>query len=128
MQVFWILCRFAKAEIKLRRTTLEKLSCGFLDLWLQPERSYKLGSVLPSVHLSSSFLGIGSLVFSETLYGLRGPYSVLQNSIFLEKLPSSKNDQNRSKIVQKWAFAVFTKIYSLVFLWKWCRMKVIMML
>ena len=38
--------------------------------WL--EGSYELGSVLLSVLLSGSFLGIGSLVFSETHHGVRG--------------------------------------------------------
>ena len=58
----------------------------FLDPWPWPEGSYELGSVLPSIHLSvrwsvlpsvllyGSFLGIGSLVFSETVYVVRAPY------------------------------------------------------
>ena len=40
-----------------------------------PEKSYELGSVLPSfllsAFLSDSFPRIGSLVFSENLYGVR---------------------------------------------------------
>ena len=44
--------------------------------------------------LSVSFLGIGSLVFSETQHGFRGPYIVVCDSrIFWKKSPSGKNDQ-----------------------------------
>ena len=43
--------------------------------WL--EGSYELGSVLLSVLLSGSFLGIGSLVFSETQHGVRDPCLVV---------------------------------------------------
>ena len=43
--------------------------------------SYKIGSVrhffLPSFRLSVRFPGIGSLVFSETQHGVRGPYIVV---------------------------------------------------
>ena len=43
-----------------------------------PEGSYKLRSFLPSVRpsvpLLESFIGIGSLVFSETFCGVRYPY------------------------------------------------------
>ena len=56
---------------------------SFLDPWLWPEGSCELGSVLPfafssfhsfrpSVLLSESFLGIGSLDFSENEHGIRG--------------------------------------------------------
>ena len=34
--------------------------------WPRPEGSYKIGSACPSFCLPVSFLGIGSLVFSET--------------------------------------------------------------
>ena len=65
----------------------------FLDprLWL--EGSYELGSVHPSVLLSGSFLGIGTLVFSETQHGVRGPcVAVHVRARFFEKtLP--KNGQ-----------------------------------
>ena len=52
-------------------------------------RSYELGSVLPFVHppfhlsvpLSGGFLGISPLVFSETLYGARGPYGDVRDRV-----------------------------------------------
>ena len=45
----------------------------FLDPRRWPEVSYELASVCPSILLPSrSFLGIGSLVFSETQHGVRG--------------------------------------------------------
>ena len=43
------------------------------------EGSYESGSVLLSVLLFVSFLGIGSLVFSETLYGVRDLYGDVQD-------------------------------------------------
>ena len=43
----------------------------------RPEGSYKIGFVRPSFCLSLSFLRIGSLNFSETWYGVRGPYIVV---------------------------------------------------
>ena len=72
-----------------------------LDPRLWPEGSYGLGSVCPcilssfcpSVLLSASFLGIGSLVFSETQHGVRGPCLVVHDrsgffskKIFVPKL------------------------------------------
>ena len=68
------------------------------------EGSYESGSVLLSVLLFVSFLGIGSLVFSETLYGVRDPYGDLQD---LEKSPPSKNDQKWSKMPLKWFFLTY---------------------
>lgn len=52
-------------------------------------RSYELGSVLPFVHppfhlsvpLSGGFLGISPLLFSETLYGARGPYGDVRDRV-----------------------------------------------
>ena len=47
------------------------------------EGSYELGSphpaFRPSVFLSRCFLGIGSLVFSETQHGIRGPCVVVRD-------------------------------------------------
>ena len=62
-----------------------------LIYWSQPEVSYNsrvCPSVLPSVLLFVSFLGIGS-VFSETQHGFRGPYIVEcdRAGFFLEKIP-----------------------------------------
>ena len=63
-----------------------------------PEGSYWIGHVLPSV-LSSSFLGIGSLVFSEILHGVRGPYGDECDSarLFFWKKPLPKKCQKWSK-------------------------------
>ena len=43
----------------------------------RPEESYKIASVHPSFRLSVNFLGIVSLVFSETEHDVRGPYIVV---------------------------------------------------
>ena len=81
--------------------------------WPRLERSYKIGSVCPSFHLPVSFLGIGSLVFSETYHNVRGPYMVLCDSrIFWKKNPSGKNGQRWPKNM---VFGLFKKIMSLVF-------------
>ena len=65
--------------------------------WL--EGSYELGSVLLSVLLSGSFLGIGSLVFSETQHGVRGPCLVVRDraGFFLKKSFCPKNGENGPK-------------------------------
>ena len=48
--------------------------------------SYELGSVSPSILLSKSFLGIGSLVFSKTQHSVRGPCVVVRGRAgFFEK-------------------------------------------
>ena len=77
-----------------------------MDTRAWPERFYERGSILASAHplfsLSVSFLRIGSFVFSETWYGVRGPYSVTCDSrIFLEKLVS--------KMVKKQGFLDFLR-------------------
>ena len=69
-------------------------------------------SFWPSFRLSVSFLGIGSLVFSETQCVVRGPYIVVCDSrIFWKKSPSGKNDQKWPKNM---AFGLFKKIMLLV--------------
>ena len=75
---------------------------SLLDHRLWPEGSYELGSVLPpfcpSVLLSRSFLGIGSLFFSETQHDVRGPCLVVCDCwIFLKKSFCSKNGENGPK-------------------------------
>ena len=67
----------------------------YLGLW--PEGSYELGSVLPS----GSFLGISSLVFSETEHGVRGPYLVVRDraGFFKKNLFAPK----MGKMGPKWA-------------------------
>ena len=52
------------------------------QLW--PEGFYEL-AVRPFVLLSGSFLGIGSLVFSETQHGVRGPCAVRGRARSFEK-------------------------------------------
>ena len=68
-----------------------------------PEGSYEIGSVRlsyrPSILPSGSFLGIGSLVFSET-HVVRGPCVVVRDrDEFFEKRFAPK----MGKIAQKWA-------------------------
>ena len=48
-----------------------------LDPWPRLEGPYKIGFVCLSFRLSVRFLGIGSLVFSETYHNIRGPYIVV---------------------------------------------------
>ena len=73
------------------------------DAWTWPEGSYEIGSVLPSIHLPIvcpsfplpvSFLGIDSLIFSET-YGLRCSYIVIcdRAGFFWKKKNDAKNGQ-----------------------------------
>ena len=75
----------------------------FLDPRLWSEGSYELGSVLPSfrpsVLPSRSFLGIISLVFSETQHGVRGPCLVVCDTarVFLKKSFCLKNGENGPK-------------------------------
>ena len=66
-----------------------------LDPQTWPEGSYELGSVCPSVFPSGSFLGVGSLVFSETQHVVRGPFVVVvvcdrarffEKNIFAQKM------------------------------------------
>ena len=60
--------------------------------------SYKLGSVRPSVLPSGGFLWIGSLVFSETQHGVRGPCNnVRDRARFLKKYFCSQNGENGQK-------------------------------
>ena len=68
------------------------LLVAILDLRHRPEGCYKIGSVLmsfrPSFCLSVNFFGIGSLVFSETLHDVRGPYIVVCDRVgFFGKNP-----------------------------------------
>ena len=78
------------------KKVISKCKLSILDPCLWPEGSYELGSILPSfcpsVFLSRSFLGIGSLVFLETYHGVRGPCLVLRDRarIFLKNLFAPK--------------------------------------
>ena len=58
--------------------------------------------------LCGSFLRIGSLVFSETLYGVRSPYEDMHDSLIIGETPLP------TKMTQSWPFLTFRKIYSLV--------------
>ena len=76
-------------------------------------------SLRPSVLLSGNFLRIVSLVFSETLYGVRGSIwrCAWQRPIFSKKSPFGKNDQQCSKMTQSysfWVFESFRETYWLV--------------
>ena len=62
-------------------------SLSVLDHRQYIEGSYKIGSVRLSVCLFGSFLGIGSLIFSNFWHGVSNPYEVLlyRAGFFLEK-------------------------------------------
>ena len=70
--------------------------------------------VLLSILLSGSFLGISLLFFSETLYDVKGPYGnmVERARFFLEKSPSSKNNQIWSKYGPKLGFLDYLLVLS----------------
>ena len=80
-----------------------------LDPRPRPEGSYKIVSVCPSFcpsfhqsfRLSISFLGMGSLVFSETQHCVRGPYIVVCDSLIFWKKSHLANDKKWSKMAQK---------------------------
>ena len=92
----------------------------FLDPRSFPEGSYELGlsfhlPVLLSVLLSGSFLGTGSLVFTETLYVVRGPYRDVHDrtQFFFGKNPlPAKVTKNGLKMAQKLVFWLLRKICS----------------
>ena len=58
---------------------------------------FVLPSFCPFVLLSRSFLGNGSLVFSETQHGVRGPCVVCDRARFFEKKSCPKNGENGQK-------------------------------
>ena len=91
-----------------------------------PEGSNKIVSVRPSFHLSISFLRIGSLVFSETQYAVRGPYIIICDyQIFWKKSPSGKNDTKWSKMTPKQDFWSFYENH-ISFVQNLCKTKVLM--
>ena len=67
-------------------------------LWIRVCPSFCL-----SVLLSGSFLGVGSLVFSETQHGVRDPCGVVRDraGFFEEKKCCCKNGENGLKMGQK---------------------------
>ena len=58
----------------------------------------RMVQLIRSVFLSENFVGIGSLVFSGTQNGVRGPYGVMTELDFLEKNIFSKNGENRPRL------------------------------
>ena len=77
-------------------------------------------SSCPSVFLSRRFLGIGSLVFSETRHGVRDPHVLLcmiEPDFFFNFCP--KNWGNGPKMPPKQFFLIYWKIQSLIFFGIW---------
>ena len=60
-------------------TLIDIIQLSLLDPRPWPEGSYETGSVRQSFHLFLGFLGFGSLLFSETWHGVRGPYIVVSD-------------------------------------------------
>ena len=109
MKIRWLLClhyvRFHQLLWKKKlRGFLKKKNLVFIGnvsvlmiTWGDEallEGSHKIGYVCPSFRASVSFLGNGSLVFSENQDGVRGPYIVVcdRARFFWKKSPSGKND------------------------------------
>ena len=69
-----------------------------------------------SFHLSVSFLGIGSLVFSESQHGVMGPCIVVSDraGFFGKKTHQAKMTRNGEKWHKNMVFGLFKKITSLV--------------
>ena len=67
--------------------------------WSRREGSYKIRFACPFFHLPISFLGIGSIFFSETEHNVRSPYIVVCDSAgFFGKNPRQvKMVENGSK-------------------------------
>ena len=90
-----------------------------LDLLLWPEGFYELGSVRPSVLSYESFLGIGSLVFSETHHGVRHPCFVVRDrtgffgeNLFDPKMGKMGQKQGFSNLLES-LIIIFFKIWSI---------------
>ena len=101
-------CAFAEQIVYFLVVLLFHI-CYLLDPWPWPEGSYKLGSVCPSV-----LLGIGSLVFSESKHGVRGPFGVVPDRAGILKKKIYFCPQNGSIIgffefIGK--FSLFRKFY-----------------
>ena len=69
----------------------------------------------PPFHLSNSFLRNGSLVFPETLHGVRGTYGDVCDiaEFFSEKSPSGEMTKNSQKWLLNRVFRLFRKILLL---------------
>ena len=96
-------------QFSLLKKKLPNYHLPLLDPRPWPEGSYKIGSVRPSFHLSVSFLRIGSLVFSETQHGVRGPYIVMcdRAEFFRKNLHRAKMTKNGQKCPHKHGFWTF---------------------
>ena len=78
-----------------------------------PERSYELGSHLLSFCNSGNIFEIYVLVFSETLYGVRGLYGDNHTTAgFFEKKYFAPK---MGKMGQRWVFWVIWEIWPLIF-------------
>ena len=122
--------QFGRIEVNIFKIIIIKRSPGyfffellwilFLDAWLSPEGSYEIRSVcllaLPFIFPSVSFLGIGSLIFSETLHDVRGLYIVGCNRArFFEKYShQAEMTKNGQKWLKKKSFGLFKQMISLV--------------
>ena len=112
-------CHIKTSTLKKKKGFRFSFPCCFLDPRPWPEGSYEIGSVCPSILLSFclsvSFLGFGSLFFSETQHEVRGPcISVCHSRIFWKMSSSGKNDQKWPRMAQKVVFGLFKKIMPLV--------------
>ena len=104
----------------MKRTLFWTPSCGGQGhikqgLSIRPSISI-CPSVRQSFRLSASFLRIGSLVFSETQYGVRGPYIITCDRArhFVKNPHRAKMTKNVQKWLQNRVFGLFKKIMSLV--------------
>ena len=86
---------------------------SFWYLYWTPGLGQKGPSVLPSVR---KFLRIGSLVFTETQHGVRGPYRVMcdRAGLFGKNPHWAKMVKNGQKWPKNRVFGLFKKIMSLV--------------
>ena len=89
------------------------------------EGSYELWSVCPSVLPSGSFLGIGSLFFSETQHVLRAHVLLcMTEPDYLKKIFMPKKWGKYAKNGQKIGFSNLLENLVINFFWIWSIMKV----
>ena len=118
---------------------LKGATIHFLSIWsrilfkhlyalLDPRRwtkgSYELGSVRLSILPSENFLGIGSLVFSETHHGVRDPCGVRNRAAFFEKKNLTPKWGKWSKFCPDNGFLNFLENLVIFFFWIWSITKV----
>ena len=80
-----------------------------LDPRPRREWTYKIVSLPPFVRVSVSFLGIGSLFFSDTQHNVSGPYHIQLFVTELDFLENIQIRQKRPKMAQKHGFLDFFK-------------------